>query len=347
MRKQTSKRKVITGIIAAIVLIGAFAFGMHLIESRGLLDQQFGDTGGWNEDEPETILDLDGKRYVSNDDIKVYLIAGTDGGGQDKGEGYNGSLADFIAVLVMDNTTQKYAIYQIDRNSMTNVMVMNKSGEFSDYAYEQICTAHWYGRTDDERNGNLVLAASELLGGLDFDGYYVLNMEDIGKVNDAIGGVVVNIEDDMTEVDPAFIKGSKVLLTDKQAEKYLRARMNVGDGTNAGRMRRQKQYMQNAYDMVIGQLRENPEYINDLYSQLKYLVQSDSGAKDMSVVADHLTGYTGLGFLEFSGETKVGDAINEGTDHEEFYVDQASIVNNLKKVIDLREDGESTTDESE
>jgi anionic cell wall polymer biosynthesis LytR-Cps2A-Psr (LCP) family protein len=162
-------------------------------------------------------------------------------------------------------------------------------------------------------------------------------MKDMGAVNDAIGGVTVDIDTDMTNLDPAFTEGATVHLDGKQAESYLRARMDVGGGTNKERMARQNQYMQKAYAMVTGQLRENPDYINDLYDQLDSKVESDGTPKRISTIADKLMRYDNMGIIQFDGEVKTGDTIGEGKEHEEFYVDEGSILANFKKVMNIRE----------
>lgn len=344
-----SKRKLILALIIAIIAILLFWLVLHLVVNSSLLDEQFGDSGDWGgsgEDE-EVYLTIDDKDYISNDDIEVYVAAGTDGGGTDQGEGYNGELADFINVILIDNTTEKYGFYQIDRNTMVDVPVINKAGDIEDFAKQQICTAHWYGFDEDQRNDILCMAVSDAMGDLETDGYYVLNMEDIGLVNDAIGGVTVNIDTDMTNLDPAFTAGASVHLDGKQAENYLRARSSVGEGTNAERMKRQQQYMQNAYSMVIGQLRDNPEYLNDIYSLLEDKVESDGNGKRLSQISDKLIRYESVGFISFSGTTKVNDTIGEGIKHEEFYADQSSVLSGLKKVMNIREDNSGDDDDDE
>lgn len=337
MNKSINKRRIITSVAIAALIIALLGLGAYLIEKHDLLDEQFGDTGEWGDEYDDVVMTLDDKDYVTHDRVKAYLIAGTDGGGVDKGEGLNGELADYITLLVIDDTTKKYAFYPINRNSMVEVFVMNDEGEYDDVATQQICTAHWYGRTPEERNENLQNATSDLLGGFFPESYYVVNMDDIGKVNDAIGGVTVDIKTDMTKVDPAFKKGAKVHLQGDQAESYLRARMDVGKGTNAERMERQEQYMQNAYTMVTSQLRENPEYINDLYDQLKDVVESNTEGRELSKITNKIVNYENCGFINFTGKTEVNDTIGEGKEHEEFYTDKASILDGLKKVMNIEE----------
>lgn len=346
--KINSKRKLILALIITIIAILLFWLVLNLVVNRNLLDEQFGDSGDWGDsgEDEEVYLTIDDKDYISNDDIEVYVAAGTDGGGTNQGEGYNGELADFITVILIDNTTEKYGFYQIDRNTMVDVPVVNKAGDIEDFAKQQLCTSHWYGFDEDQRNDILCMAVSDAIGGLDTDGYYVLNMKDVGEVNDAIGGVTVDIDTDMTNLDPAFTAGSSVHLEGKQAENFLRARMDVGDGTNAGRMKRQQQYMQKAYSMVVDQLRDNPEYLNDIYDLLEQKIESDGNAKRVSQIADKIIRYQSEGFITFSGTTKVNDTIGEGITHEEFYADQSSVLSGLKKVMNIRED-DSDDDEDE
>lgn len=336
-RSKVSNKKIIAVIVAAILLVALFGVGIHFIEKLGLKDQQFGDTGDWGEEEEQTILEFGDKSYVSDDDVDAYLIIGTDAGGEDLGEAYKGELADFLTLLLIDNTTQKFAFMQIDRNSMMEVQVLDEEGDHYGYATQQICLAHWYGLNAEQRNENTVEAVSRFFGNLNIDNYYTINMADMDKINNAIGGVVVDIDTDMTNIDPAFVKGESVLLTDGQAEKFVRARKSVGSGSNRERMARQTQYMQKAYNLVMGQLRENPEYINELYDSLEDTVQSDNDQSDLSRLANHILQYESLGILQFEGEAKRGDTQGDGIEHEEFYTDQSSILANLRKVMDLRE----------
>ena len=275
--------------------------------------------------------------YVTEDNLDTYLIIGTDAGGEFVDEKHSGSLADFLALLIIDNTTQKFGIIQIDRNTMVPMGELAGFDDDGEEVQQQLCLAHWYGENDAQRNDNTVLAVSTLFGYLDVDNYYAINMEDMGRVNDAIGGVVVDIDTDMTSIDPEFVEGTSVLLTNDQAEKFLRARMNVGEGTNKERMSRQTQYMQKAYSMVMDQLRENPEYVNDLYDSLSDVIQREERGSNLSRMANHIVQYESVGIIQIDGTTKLGDTQDDGIEHEEFYANQQSIISALKKIIDLKE----------
>ena len=313
---------------------------LRFVVNRTLLDEQFGDSGDWSDEDEGVELTIGGVDYKSDDNIDTYLLIGTDGGGENLGEKYSGKMADFLVLLLIDNTTERFAFIQVDRNSMVDIQTVDEEGNIVEYEKQQICVAHWYGEDDNKRNNNTVLTLSTLLGGLRIDDYYTINMADIDKINNAIGGVTVNIEEDMTNIDPEFAEGATVHLTDDQAEKFVRARMSVGDGSNKGRMARQTQYMQKAYSMVIGQLRDNPEYVNDLYDQLSSSVETSGDGSEISRLTNHMIQYDNLGILQLDGTTKFGDTQGDGIEHEEFYVNEDSIISVLGKVMDLYQDEE-------
>ena len=180
-------------------------------------------------------------------------------------------------------------------------------------------------------------AVSDLFGYLPIDGYFVLNMKDISTVNHAIGGVVIDFDQDLTAIDPAFKEGESVLLSDKQAEEFVRARMSVGDGTNVERMARQRQYMEAVYSLLVGQLRENPAYLDDLYEELHKNIESDQSAKTVSTIANKISQYESLGILRIEGESREADTLDDGELHAEFLMDTESQIKTVRKIITLAE----------
>ena len=336
--RRSSKRKIIVATIAALFAILLFWLVLHLVVDRGLIDEQFGDSGEWGDEEDEQVsLMFEGDEYVSDDKLDTYLIIGTDAGGEFVDEEHSGTLADFLTLLIIDNTTEKFGIIQIDRNTMVPMPDLAGVDEEGEGIKQQICLAHWYGENNGQRNDNTMTAVSDLFGYLPIDNYYAINMENMGRVNDALGGVEVDITTDMTNIDPEFVAGTSVLLTNDQAEKFLRARMDVGEGTNKERMSRQTQYMQKAYNMVMAQLKENPEYVNDLYDSLSDVIEREETDNNLSRMANHIVQYENVGILQIDGKTTTGDTQGDGEEHEEFYADRQSIVDTLGKIIDLRE----------
>ncbi len=360
-------RKFILGFLVLALLAGGLALTMHLIEANSYnKGEQFGDSGDWGKVEDnnttdsedaseggdENLITIGDKDLLYTDDLRTYLLIGTDATGHnttsetDAGTGNGttaanttrGEMADFLLLMVINRTQDKYGFIQLNRDTMMDVPMLDENGEYIGTYPEQLCIAHWYGRTPEERNENTVFAVSNLLGGLNIDGYYAIGMEDIGAINNAIGGVLVTIDGDLTEVDPDFEDGAEVLLSDIQAEKFLRARRSVGQGTNEERMARQLQYMQSAYNRLINQIRENPNYINDVYAEVEDRIETDRSGKQLSEFAKYIGKSENMGFLKFEGETTEGETLDDGIEHAEFTVDEASMIRTLSKLIDLKED---------
>ena len=121
--------------------------------------------------------------------------------------------------------------------------------------------------------------------------------------------------------------------------------MYVGNGLNEGRQERQKQYMQKAYNIVISQVRENPDYIEELYEEMKDVIDSDMPQSRISGIANSIRTYKFQGFFEFAGEHMIDDTFADGVKYEEFYLNYDSVVGNLKKVINMKVEGVESNDD--
>ena len=127
---------------------------------------------------------------------------------------------------------------------------------------------------------------SNLLGGLEIDGYYSVGMDEIAQLNHVIGGATVTIEDDFSKVDPSLKMGEEITLTDEQAYHYLQARMEVGDGENESRMRRQRTYMEAVYDKVIDRVKSERNFLEDITDTLGDSVTTNMNGEDFGQIRD-------------------------------------------------------------
>ena len=330
-------KKLIIGAVIVLILVAALWFGLRFFEDRFKADEdQFGDHGDWGNEEvmpEETVLSIGDMDMIYTDQVKTYLIMGTDNTGKADPTGQHGDMADFMLLLMINNTRGTYGFVQLDRDTMTDVTVIDENGEELGTTEEQLCIAHWYGGTDELRNQNTVDTVSYLMGYLPIDGYFSLQMKDIAAFNNAIGGVVVTINGDLTKLDPDFKDGAEVLITDDKVEKFVRARQGVGEGTNKERMARQRQYMDAVYSRTINQLREAPDYIDTLYGDLKDIIQSNVSSKEVSQIATAIRSMDNLGFMELPGTSKEGDTLGDGIIHAEFYLNDDSVYTTLRKII--------------
>ena len=358
MRDSRSRRGAKRRLLAEILIITAAVvmFGIVLVmfERASRHRESVSDKGGWNEEnneipDQEIQIKLNGHVYSCSDQLESYLLIGTDNSGDNPEavQGFNGNLADFLAVLLIDTDTGRHGLIQIDRDTMTDVPILDENGEEIGTSLEQLCTAHWYGQNEEQRNSNTVYTVSQVLGNLPIDGYYCLNMKDIPSLNHAVGGVSVTIEEDLRNVDPAMAAGTKIHLSDEQAEKFVRARMSVGDGTNISRMKRQRQYMENMYEQIHERFSDNAGYLNDLYKELKSVLDTDQPDKTVSRIASKLHDSENVGIMTPDGESASGKQLDDGEMHSEFYTDESSVADILGKIIELRDITEEVITEEE
>ncbi len=266
-----------------------------------------------------------------------YLIMGTDGSGNEDGVGedFQNGMADFLLVMSIDKTDDTYTLIELNRDTLSMIPVIERDGTLKNYQYMQLCTGHWFGGTRELGCENQVAAVSEFLGGLEFDGYYALSMYDIGKMNNAIGGVTVTLKDDLSMDDPAMTKGTTLKLTDEQAEIFLRARMSVGEGLNTERMARQHDYLTAFLDQGMKRLAKEPKYFYDLFDTMESFALTNLSGKDLSKIAKALTVNEQKGMISFEGENTTGFVLGDGLLHAEYLVSSETLMRDLTEVYGL------------
>jgi LCP family protein required for cell wall assembly len=331
MNRKEKVRIVIAAIIFVAVLLLMY-FGIRLLETQNSRAEAADvRTASGDAQEEQAVskkkIKLNGHKYILGHKVKTYLIMGTDASGNEEAqdEEYQGSMADFLLLLVVDEQEESYGYIQLNRDTMTDVPLMNANGKANASAKIQLCTAHWYGGNKKLSCKNTVNAVKDLIGGIPIDGYYALKMDAIGQLNHAVGGVTVTVEDDFTGEDASMSPGATVTLNDEQAELFTTARMGVGDGENESRMRRQRAYMEAFFEKAEGLMTEDAQFITTFLEALEDDATSDIKLGVLAKSIQQTQGYTSKGMLVPEGETKIGQALADGLDHAEFYVDESSL----------------------
>ena len=288
----------------------------------------------------EEWINLNDLEYKVTDKLKTYLFIGTDHSGNENAtdETYQGSMADFLLVAILNQTNHTYGFLQLNRDTITEVMVLDSNGEPVSSYDGQICTSHWYGASKQQSCLNTVDAVSGLLGDLTVHGYYSIGMDEIAKLNHVIGGATVTIEDDFSRVDPSLVMGETITLTDEQAYNYLHARMDVGDGENESRMRRQRTYMEAVYDKVIDRVKSEKNFLKDITDSLGDSVTTSMNGDDFGQIRETFQDGKDLGIHIPEGETTVGSRLDDGLEHTEFYVNEASLADIMVQLCNLKMD---------
>ena len=90
MRRKT-KVKAVLAVLAAVLLVGAFAFGLHYIDN---LQELFSDDDGGIEEDTIVIGD---HGYRIDHNLESYLLIGTDNAGDQEAEGEDYHMDSFTS----------------------------------------------------------------------------------------------------------------------------------------------------------------------------------------------------------------------------------------------------------
>ncbi len=246
-----------------------------------------------------SVMTVDGVDYVKNSRVEAFLIIGVDRTDEQIEKGTAAGQSDVILLAVLNSEDDTYNIVNINRDTVTQMTVLDAAGEISGETFAPICLSHSYGTGGEDSCENVVRSVEYLLSGAKVDGYLALDLSSIAMLNDVVGGVTVTIDRDMTEADPSFVKGATVKLDGKTAEAFVRARLNIGEGTNENRQERQLQFM-NAWLSKAQTLSEKE--MLDLLDDMGGLIVTDLTEKRIVSIAEKAQRFDRQGIIKLEGE---------------------------------------------
>jgi LCP family protein required for cell wall assembly len=244
---------------------------------------------------------------------------------EDSGFYTNTGAADVDMLVILDETQQKIDLLYLNRDTMLTMPVLGIGGRPAGTYYGQLALAHTYGSGLHDSCENTRQAISDLLCGVKIDYYVSLNMDAIAILNDAVGGVTVEVTEDFSAVDPSITMG-KVTLMGQQAINYVRTRKDVGDQLNLTRIERQKDYIRGFTEALKAKQGSDSDFVLSVYEQVApYMVTDCSATVFHSLVSRYATYEIGR-ILSPEGENVMGET------YFEFYADQDSV---LQLTLDL------------
>lgn len=229
--------------------------------------------------ETEAPVAWQGADYVKKKRVTTMLFMGVDRREQDADVAIfarNGGQADFLFLLVIDDESDMVYPLHIDRDTMTDIAITTIMGRPAGTRNAQICLSYGFGTTPAQSCELTREAVSGLLNGQGIDHYMSMNMGSIGDLNDAAGGVTVQMAEDLTVLNPAWTTGATVTLHGYEAEEFVRARMSVGAGTNVERMARQRAYLTGFREALLMGMKTNGEsYLQSLFKVIDAAAETD------------------------------------------------------------------------
>lgn len=296
-------------ILALVVLYS----GLRLLESTVFFPGQDG-----GQDDTKWIV-RDGVRYYPRQDIVVVLIMGIDregivtGGPEDRGH-----TADMQALLIFDEKAQTCEVLLLNRDTMVMMNGLDELGREHGQYYAQLALSHAYGTGGADSCENVRKTVSELLYGIHIDYYVSMNMGGIAVLNDAVGGVTVQVTDDFSQIDPTIGRG-EVKLNGQQAFNFVRTRKGLGDQQNVSRMERHKVYFKGLVDALKENLEGNAEFAVKLYDQIAPYLVTDCSVNAITGMMDRYADYDLVGVVSPEGENVRGER------YMEFYLDEEKL----------------------
>lgn len=272
--KQKRKQKwfLIGTVVVALVLTGTIIWKEQ--------DGQF-DVGDFHiKDNPENVIVYDGKEYVYNDHLSNYLFLGIDNRGslEESETRMNAGQADAIFLVSHDRVKNTLQTLVIPRDTMTQIESFNVAGDSLGFTKDHINIQYAFGTGGKDSCELMKTAVSNLLFGLPIQKYCAINMDGIPKMVEAVGGVELTVPDDrLAQVEPEWTKGSKIILTEDNVERFVRYR-DTGESQSAlKRTERQKVFIQAYLEKVQIEFAKDEKIITRMYESIQDYMVTNMG----------------------------------------------------------------------
>lgn len=301
-------------VIALLILVALMIYGgLRIMESAVFSNEQ-------QEIIASKTIIRDGVKYYPRKDLCTVLIMGVDKEGvvAESAEPNHGNAVDMIALMVFDPKDQAVDLLCLNRDTMVEMPKLNEYGRQTGTRIAQLAISHTYGRGMEDSCNNTKTTVSNLLRGITIDYYVAMNLDAVSILNDAVGGVTVNVTDDFSEVDSSIKKGIMTLYGD-QAVAYVQSRKNVANQLNLSRMERQKEYMRGFVQAIRNKAEESENAIISAYTDAQPYMVTDITVPIIMRLSEDYGEYELRDVLSLKGENV------RGKNHYEYYVDEDAL----------------------
>lgn len=308
--------KIVFSCVALILVLVIVYSGLQILESTVLL--------GGQEMKVQTrkTITKDGVDYFPRQDMNVIMLLGINREGEvQASEEWNyGYAADMVALLIFDEAAQECKVLNVNRDTMVDMPILSENGRENGTYYGQLAYSHTYGSGLEDSCENTRKTVSNLFYGINIDYYISMNIGAVAILNDAVGGVTVNVVDDFSEVDSSIPMG-EVTLSGEQARVFVQTRWNVSEHLNLARIERQKEYMNKFAETFRSKTDADQAFILDTYNQVAPYILSDLPVSTLTGMVERYKDYPITAMLSLEGENVRGET------YYEFYPDEEKLEN--------------------
>ena len=328
--------RVVIGILVALLIIVALVVGAFLILNYDG-EKKMTDTTAAT-DYQETI-EYKGHIYVYNENVVTMAFLGVDKRELGKAENHTSTngMADTDIVVAIDKVSGKTSMIAVPRDTMVDVDVFDKDGNFKKTKEMELCIAYAYGDGFGTSCKNVTKSISRILYNVPIDKYFALDLNGIQPINDSIGGVKVQSLYDLP--DYGVKKGDTVHLTGDLTEAYVRTRDMDNLNASLNRTQRQVQYLNAFADKVRGSVTSDFSVITNLYNTASDYCTTDLTVSNVTYLGSLLLQKGVTDFQSYTLEGKMKAVENkEFKDYvyAGFYPDKDSLMQTVLDVFYTR-----------
>lgn len=343
-KHRSSKRwkKVLLGLIAIIVVgIAGLTGGFFYLRAQGEknLKTNVAAAGDSAEAQEGLYITYNDKKYQYNEDVINFLclgiakdvpieektaIAGLESGG----EGF----ADAVILVSLNIASGKIKIFAIPRDTIVPVKVVDSAGYFVRTENIQLTAQHAYGQTATEGAELMVDAVSNLLYKVPIQRYCSINLAAIPIMNDAIGGVDVQVLEDISGPTGNYRAGETIHLEGEMARDYVQQRDTNVYGSSLNRLEREKQYITNYFATAKEAVKNDMSLPLTLYQNLQPNMCTNITVEDIAYLVPELLkiSLSGEDMMTIPGEATWGEYLEYHVNEEQL---KDLVINNFYKEI--------------
>lgn len=333
-RKHAKKHKGLkrAGIVLAVILaIAAIAAGtVFALTKMGEQSVKDANTAsdvqseGVAYDEGKTV-EYNGKLYGLNENMASIAIIGYDRRSEQVVPGKNVGQADAVMVLAANLDTGKVTAIGIPRDSMVEVGEFMGS-DFTGMDTMQLCLAFAYGDGGETSSQYTTAAVSRVLYNMPVNNYVSLDMDSVGELANAVGGVPVTPLQTIPGTN--IVKGQDTVLFGNNALKYIQWRDTSVLNSSLDRQARQSQFVQAFCKEAFAQAKGNVGTLVNLFNVARNNGITNLGIDDFTYLASTVlnTGISGVDVTTLQGQ------MQQGKKFAEFYLDKTNVYETVLNV---------------
>lgn len=350
MQMSRGKKILLVFVCILLAVILAAVGGFFYLRQKGERRLKEEPVSGSVDITDEEYLIYNGKQYSYNKNIINILCLGVDKDLpiEEKRDSGSEGLSDAVFLVSINLEDKSVGILGIPRDTIVPVKVLDTSGNLVGTENGQITLQYAYGRTAEQSCELMCDSVSNLLYQLPIHRYGSLNLQAVPILNDAVGGVEVEVLEDVAGRYSTLTKGETVRLDGYEALDYIQARNTHESKTSMGRLERQKQYMSNYFQQAKDAVRSDISLPIDVFNELESNMCTNITVEDLAYLVPELLDCSlDGGAVEIQGE------VTQPGENEEFHVDEDA----LKELVIERfyeevggeesDDRHNTTEESE